>query len=308
MIKLLQAMHRIPPVFFLFCLWIAASSLLHAETWENHPRLGNCFADPKAFIQAEFGPSGTQDENIVVSQAVPLTDGSVWVVDRTAMTNFQWYLLQPGRGALCLTAFIPNAVQSELRQEKDGLALMARTQAAPGFPEKAVTFRRLQGEASFKATSCREVLRAPSGKETIRQVSCPKIFEFSFDPLSKASASHVEANVPIAKEFEAILKRDIGAYMDDGEDSGFSISVELLRQGPTQVGVALPKYYVWIEKRDPSGALVEAAAARVAAVERDRFEVIQYFKKERILAEPALIQKVFPKDVYEKIVKKASGG
>ena len=127
----------------------------------------------------------------------------------------------------------------------------------------------------------------------------------SQNPLSRALASHVDENVPDAQEFDAILKRDITAYMTDSADKDISVSVELLRDRPTQSGVALPKFYIWIEKRNASGRLMESAAARIAAIEKKRFDVVQYYDRKRILAEPELMQKVFPDDVYEKILKKA---
>ena len=49
---------------------------------------------------------------------------------------------------------------------------------------------------------------------------------------------------------------------------------------------------------------MEEAAARIAAIEKKRFEVVQYYDKARIIAEPDLMKKVFPDDVYEKILTK----
>ena len=122
--------------------------------------------------------------------------------------------------------------------------------------------------------------------------------------LAAAQRSHVDANVPDEKDFDAILKREITAYVTDRDDKGISVTVELLRNAPTQSGVALPKFYVWIVKRDAKGAVMEEAAARIAAVEKKRFDVIQYYTKKRIVAEPDLVKKVFPEDVYEKILAK----
>ena len=124
------------------------------------------------------------------------------------------------------------------------------------------------------------------------------------NPLAAAQRSHVDANVPDAKDFDAILKREIRAYVTDPNDKGVSVSVELLRDRPTQSGVALPKFYIWIVKRDAKGAIMEEAAARIAAIEKKRFDVIQYYTKKRIVAEPDLVKKVFPDDVYAKILAK----
>ena len=120
--------------------------------------------------------------------------------------------------------------------------------------------------------------------------------------------SHIDANVPDEKDFDNFLRRDITAYVTDGRDKEISVRVELLRNGPTQTGVALPKFYCWIVKRDSKGVVIEEAAARIAAVEKKRFEVIQYFTKERIIAEPDLVKGVFPGDVYNKLLTKIKLG
>jgi hypothetical protein len=116
--------------------------------------------------------------------------------------------------------------------------------------------------------------------------------------------SHIDANVPDKKDFDAILKRDIMAYMTDKGDKDITVTAELLRDVPAQSGVALPKFYIWIEKRDAKGVVMEEAAARIAAINRDHFDVVQYYDKSRILNEPDLVSKVFPADVYEKILAK----
>ena len=128
------------------------------------------------------------------------------------------------------------------------------------------------------------------------------------NPLASVAKSHIDANVPDEKDFDSILRRDITQYVTDKDDKEISVTVELLRNAPTQSGVALPKFYCWIEKRDAKGVVMEQAAARIAAVEKKRFEVIQYFEKERIIAEPDLMKKVFPAEVYEKILTKIRPG
>lgn len=122
--------------------------------------------------------------------------------------------------------------------------------------------------------------------------------------LAAAQRSHVDANVPDEKDFQKILQRDITKYVTDAGDKNISVTVELLRDKPSQSGVALPKFYIWIVKRDAKRAVIEEAAARIAAVEKTRFDVIQYYTRERILKESDLAQKVFPDDVYEKILAK----
>jgi len=124
------------------------------------------------------------------------------------------------------------------------------------------------------------------------------------DPMAALRQGHIDANVPDQKNFERILNRDITKYVTDKADKDITVKVELLRNGPSQSGVALPKYYIWIEKRNSKGVLMEEAAARIAAINRDHFDVIQYYDRKRLETETDLVSKVFPQDVYAKIVTK----
>lgn len=124
------------------------------------------------------------------------------------------------------------------------------------------------------------------------------------DPMAEIRRSHIDANVPEAKDFQRILTRDLTKYVTDHKDKGISVNIELLRKEPTQSGVAFPKFYCWLQKLDAEKKVIEEAALRIAAVEKTRFDVIQYYTRERIVADPVLMREVFPKDVYEKIMEK----
>ena len=116
--------------------------------------------------------------------------------------------------------------------------------------------------------------------------------------------SRSDADVPEAKDFDRILTHDLTEYMTDKSDKDVKVTYEMLRDGPTQSGVALPKFYIWIEKRTADGTLIQDAAARIAAVQKTHFDVVQYYDRERIKKEPDLIKQVFPAEVSEKIFKK----
>ena len=124
------------------------------------------------------------------------------------------------------------------------------------------------------------------------------------DPMAALRQGYIDANVPDKKDFDRILNRDITKYVTDKADKDITVKIELLRDVPSQSGVALPKYYIWIEKRNAKGVLMEEAAARIAAVNRDHFDVVQYYDRKRLETETDLVSKVFPQDVYTKIVAK----
>ena len=123
-------------------------------------------------------------------------------------------------------------------------------------------------------------------------------------PMAALRQGHIDANVPDQKDFDRILNRDITKYVTDKADKDITVKVELLRDGPSQSGVALPKYYIWIEKRNSKGVLMEEAAARIAAINRDHFDVVQYYDRKRLETETDLVSKVFPDDVYTRILAK----
>ena len=89
--------------------------------------------------------------------------------------------------------------------------------------------------------------------------------------IAQKQSSHIEANVPEYSDFDRLLKRDLVAYFSDKFSEPTSVEYELLRKAPTQVG--FPKYYVWLRVR-ANGATRHEGAARVAAINGERFEVL----------------------------------
>jgi hypothetical protein len=101
--------------------------------------------------------------------------------------------------------------------------------------------------------------------------------------------SHLDANIPSAQEFDRLLRRDLQAYVDARIGANRIVEYELLRDGPTQSGAAYPKYYVWV-KASHLNRTVLAGAARVAAVDRARFEVTHFLSAEEINLSPSALQ------------------
>ena len=58
--------------------------------------------------------------------------------------------------------------------------------------------------------------------------------------------SHIAANVPSTNDFRPFLIRDLTAYLKPTHGDKLKVDYELLRDGPTQSGVAYPKFYVWL--------------------------------------------------------------
>ena len=111
--------------------------------------------------------------------------------------------------------------------------------------------------------------------------------------------SHVDANVPSAATFTEFLQRDLSDHLTrDGAVPELEYS--FLRDGPTQSGTAYPKYYLWVHAAWEDGQRVEGAA-RVAAINGERFEVTHFMTTDSIRAEPESIYRIFPKAVCARI-------
>ncbi len=115
--------------------------------------------------------------------------------------------------------------------------------------------------------------------------------------------SHIEANVPNKLNFEAYLSRDLNNYFASNEKT-IEVNYELLRDEPTQSGVAYPKYYLWAVVRSDNQVIIQGAA-RVAAVEKTHFKIYEFLSKSEIRKNPKNAAKVFPRLLLSKIYKLA---
>ena len=116
--------------------------------------------------------------------------------------------------------------------------------------------------------------------------------------------SHIEANIPDKSDFGNLLIRDLESYFGVPRKKTVRADYELLREAPTQTGIAYPKYYAWVKIFD-GDKLVDEGAVRVAAIERKRFEITHYLSKSDIKHRPPAVDRIFPKALVDIIKKKA---
>ena len=116
--------------------------------------------------------------------------------------------------------------------------------------------------------------------------------------------SHIAANVPSANDFRPFLIRDLTAYLKPTHGDKLTVDYELLRDGPTQSGVAYPKFYLWLRATNAEKAVIEGAV-RVAAVDKKRFDVTDFVPRSEIISHPETLMRIFPQALIEKIHKKA---
>jgi hypothetical protein len=122
---------------------------------------------------------------------------------------------------------------------------------------------------------------------------------------SAVQNSHIEANVPSSETFEPLLRRDLLAYFARDDSSVTSVEFKLLRNGPTQSGVAYPKYYLWV-KAFAGSKSKEEGAIRVAAINRERFEVTDFLSKANVQSASSEVGSIFPAALVPSIVSLAS--
>lgn len=126
------------------------------------------------------------------------------------------------------------------------------------------------------------------------------------DPFQKdVQASHVQENVPAHQDFKAFLTRDLTIFFEARGIDEPSIDFEPLRNGPTQSGVAYPKYYLWVSVTSGGQGAI-SGAARVAAIDRLRFEVTDFVTKDTIIEDPETVSDIFPEALLHAILLKAA--
>lgn len=130
------------------------------------------------------------------------------------------------------------------------------------------------------------------------KVICTILFLLAISSTVRAQSalqtSHIEANVPEARQFNAFLRRDLLAYFKaNGKESATKVELKLLRDAPTQSGVAYPKYYAWVEVFSDDCSL-QKGAVRTAAINKVRFEVADFVTIEQLRADDGTVEQVFP--------------
>ena len=117
--------------------------------------------------------------------------------------------------------------------------------------------------------------------------------------------SHIRANVPDERDFEKLIKRDLEQYFKDAKQRTVNVEYELLRSGPTQTGIAYPKFYAWVTIR-VGAVIVDQGAVRVPAIEKKRFDVTDFVSQSDIEQSPMALGRIFPKAVADRIRERLS--
>ena len=123
------------------------------------------------------------------------------------------------------------------------------------------------------------------------------------NPLAQLAQHEIDSNVPDPEDFDLFLTRDLESYFSDLRGSNVAVSYELLREGPSQSGIAYPKYYAWVVVTDGS-SWEDEGVVRVAAVGRTEFDVTDYFSEKDLRRVPPGGPGFFAEDISAKIEAK----
>ena len=88
-------------------------------------------------------------------------------------------------------------------------------------------------------------------------------------------SSHIAANVPSRADFGRLLTQALGRYFNPDRRPYVGIGHQLLREEPTQSGVAYPKFYVWVRVFN-KGLVERQGAVRLEAIERREFRITDF--------------------------------
>ncbi|MCF2520882.1 hypothetical protein [Dyadobacter sp. CY351] len=135
-----------------------------------------------------------------------------------------------------------------------------------------------------------------SQKDSLEQSQKDSLEQKMFQDVQR---SYLEANIPDEVQFDSLLKRDLEKYFST-KSKQVVVKWELLGEGPTQSGVAYPKYYLWT-KIYKDGKLLKEGAVRVAAIEKTKFDITDFVSIKEINNHQQDIYTIFPGAVCKKI-------
>ena len=129
----------------------------------------------------------------------------------------------------------------------------------------------------------------------------PRNAQAVVDPIAQ---SHIGGNVPNEPDFNRFLQRYLEEYFRTRVKKPVKVAFEFLREGPTQTGIAFPKYYVWVKVTEGK-KVIDEGAARVAAIPKQHFEVTDFMTTNEIKKNSKAVFDVFPRPVGEKILSRS---
>lgn len=116
-------------------------------------------------------------------------------------------------------------------------------------------------------------------------------------------ATGLAGDAPSPDRFDPLMRRDLTEYFATPDSTPVTVAYDLLRHGPTQVGIGYPKYYVWVRVHSADTTL--QGAVRIAAIDPEHLQVFQFLTSDEILADPARVRQTFPLALNQELMRRA---
>ena len=117
--------------------------------------------------------------------------------------------------------------------------------------------------------------------------------------------SHIDANVPGQPDFDKFLNRDVKRYLTARYKQTTTVRYEMLRDGPTQTGIAYPKFYIWVFALSDNDTVITEGVMRLAVVDKKEFQITDYVTKDEIRDNPKILDAIFPAALISRIKTQA---
>ncbi|GLS05362.1 hypothetical protein GCM10007860_25140 [Chitiniphilus shinanonensis] len=158
--------------FFLFLFLASFAFAENGVSPFSQKNLGRCYKSTNDFFEYVIGERALDDENISVREK----EGWVWIVDRTASTNYTWYLLSRSGKNLCFEAYILFAAEVGFENKCGKRVLRAIIPQALNFPGKLMIFEMGGGGRYFSIIHCYSMALSSKGKIK-NPIECDQILD-----------------------------------------------------------------------------------------------------------------------------------
>lgn len=127
---------------------------------------GECYPSTDAYIRAQYPWTADKpDDNILVRDASPNSQGYVWVIDNTTSINTPAVLIKNKEGNACIILSVINASSIDFHFGSNGslpLNVVTEDTPPPGFPATHVTYTLDPLVLHYYPSKCEKILRNQS--------------------------------------------------------------------------------------------------------------------------------------------------
>lgn len=135
--------------------------------------MGKCYRTLNDYLEATFGSSYKEDDNVKIMEAAGYSPQYKWVIDLTPGTNVTRTLISlRENNSACVVLVAPFASSIRVEPSKTGMPIKITTTdtPAPGYPTTEIQYS-LTDSGVYEPTKCSEIR-----KRRKKLISCEKAF------------------------------------------------------------------------------------------------------------------------------------